>query len=88
MVLGHVIQRIKFQSSFPKQSESEVLTWAKLLISILSAAFERPCIGAQESFDLRMTGNVFLSLNKIQNFYNMIMWIFYNYSAVIIYFVQ
>ena len=64
-----MIQRIKFQSSFPKQSESEVLTWAKLLISILSAAFERPCIGAQESFDLRMTGNVFLSLNKIQNFY-------------------
>lgn len=62
--------------------------WAKFLISILSAAFERLCIGAQENFDLRMIGNVFPSLNKIQHFYNMIVWIFYNYFAVIIYFVQ
>lgn len=62
--------------------------WAKYLISILSAAFERPCIGVQESFDLRMTGSVFPSLNKIQTFYNMIIWIFYNYFALIIYFVQ
>ena len=88
MVLGHVIQRIKFQSSFPKQSESEVLMWAKFLISILSFAFESLCIGGQENFDLRMIGNVFPSLNKIQHFYNMIMWIFYNYVAVIIYFEQ
>lgn len=62
--------------------------WAKFLISILSAAFESLCLGVQESFDLRMTGNVFPSLNKIQTFYNMIIWIFYNYFALIIYFVQ